>query len=91
MDKFRNKYRIPSARLQPWDYRWAGAYFITICTANRIHYLGEIENRKMVLSPIGVLADGFWHEIKNHAQKRGIGRICGDAQSRARYFDINGK
>jgi type I restriction enzyme S subunit len=52
MDKFRNKYRIPSTRLQPWDYRWAGAYFITICTANRIHYLGEMENRKMVLSPI---------------------------------------
>mgnify|MGYP000951584987 CR=1 FL=1 len=73
MDKFRNKYRIPSARLQPWDYRWAGAYFITICTANRIHYLGEIENRKMVLSPIGVLADVFWHEIKNHAQNVELG------------------
>ncbi len=73
MDKFRNKYRITSVRLQPWDYRWAGAYFITICTANRIHYLGEIKNRKMVLSPIGVLADVFWHEIKNHAQNVELG------------------
>ncbi|HON18336.1 MAG TPA: transposase [Salinivirgaceae bacterium] len=73
MDKYKNKYRIPSARLQSWDYRWAGAYFITICTANRIHYLGEIENGKMVLSPIGVLADVFWHEIKNHAQNVELG------------------
>ncbi len=44
MEKFRNKYRIPSARLQSWDYRWAGAYFITICTKHRVHYFGEISN-----------------------------------------------
>jgi len=32
MKKFQNKYRIPSARLQNWDYGANGAYFITICT-----------------------------------------------------------
>ena len=42
MDKFQNKYRIPSARAQWWDYANAGAYFITICTAHRVHYFGEI-------------------------------------------------
>ena len=42
MDKFQNKYRIPSARLQSWDYGANGAYFITICTAHREHYFGEI-------------------------------------------------
>jgi REP element-mobilizing transposase RayT len=31
MKKFQNKYRIPSARLQNWDYGNNGAYFITIC------------------------------------------------------------
>ena len=41
-DKFQNKYRIPSARLQNWDYANDGAYFITICTKNREHYFGEI-------------------------------------------------
>jgi|GEM_PF-6208962 len=30
MSKFQNKYSIQSARLQNWDYRWAGAYFIGI-------------------------------------------------------------
>jgi len=31
-DKFQNRYRIPSARLQNWDYGSNAAYFITICT-----------------------------------------------------------
>lgn len=75
MDKFQNKYRIASARLQHWDYRWAGAYFITICTAKRIHYFGEIENRKMVLSNVGVIADVLWHEIKNHAKNVELGEF----------------
>ncbi|PIZ05861.1 MAG: transposase, partial [Flavobacteriales bacterium CG_4_10_14_0_8_um_filter_32_5] len=35
MDKFKNKYRIPSARLKNWDYGSNGAYFITICTQHR--------------------------------------------------------
>lgn len=30
MSKFQYKYSIQSARLQNWDYRWAGAYFIGI-------------------------------------------------------------
>ena len=41
-DKYQNKYRIPSARLQGYDYGQNGAYFITICTKNRMHYFGEI-------------------------------------------------
>jgi REP element-mobilizing transposase RayT len=67
MDKFRNKYRIPSARAQWWDYREAGAYFITICTQNRVHYFGAIENGQMQLSEIGVIADVLWHEIPHHS------------------------
>ncbi|MDX2128120.1 MAG: transposase [Chloroherpetonaceae bacterium] len=42
MDKFRNKYRIPSARASWWDYGNHAAYFITICTHNRVHHFGEI-------------------------------------------------
>jgi putative transposase len=68
MDKFRNKYRIASARAQWWGYGWNGAYFITICTAHREHFFGEIVDGKMNLSPVGILADIFWHEIPNHAR-----------------------
>lgn len=66
MDRFNNKYRIASARAQWWDYGWNGAYFITICTASREHFFGEIQNGKMILSPTGVIADIIWHEIPNH-------------------------
>ena len=74
-EKFHNKYRIPSARLQHWDYRWAGAYYITICTHNREHYFGKIIDRKMILSNVGVLADVFWYEIKNHAKNVELGEF----------------
>ena len=73
MDKFQNKYRIPSARLQHWDYRWAGAYFITICTQNREHYFGEIINGEMQLSNTGVIADILWHQIPHHTQNVELG------------------
>lgn len=65
-NKFQNKYRIPSARLQTWDYANNGAYFITICTQNREHFFGNIKNGIMQLSEIGKLAAQFWHEIPNH-------------------------
>ena len=41
-EPYKNKYRIPSARLQSWDYANEGMYFITICTANRDCYFGNI-------------------------------------------------
>ena len=73
MEKFKGKYRIPSARLQTWDYGWNGAYFITICTKNRINYFGKIIDRKMQLSHIGIVADVLWYEIKNHARHLQLG------------------
>jgi len=68
MDKFRNKYRISSTRLQNWDYGWNAAYFVTICTKDRVHNFGKIANDKMILSPVGIIADVLWYEIKNHAK-----------------------
>lgn len=66
MDKFKNKYRIPSARLRNWDYSSKGAYFITICTQNRAHLFGEIIECEMQLNEIGQLAEKFWMEIPAH-------------------------
>jgi len=71
MEKFKNKYRIPSARAAWWNYGWAGIYFITICTAHREHYFGEIiknPGNKMQLSHVGVIADVLWYEIPHHAK-----------------------
>ncbi len=69
-EKFQNKYRIPSARWQNWDYGSNGAYFITICTTNREHFFGEIvsgtEAQQMSLSSLGKLAEKYWMEIPDH-------------------------
>ena len=65
-DKFQNKYRISSARLQNWDYGWNASYFVTICTRNRQNFFGEIVNGKMHYSEIGKIAQRFWREIPDH-------------------------
>ena len=55
-DKFQNRHRISSARLSNWDYSSNAAYFITVYTASRQHYLGVIINSEMKLSKIGEYA-----------------------------------
>lgn len=73
MEKFGNKYRIPSARLQNRDYGWNAAYFVTICTKDKEHYFGEIEKTHDIENPftvrfseIGHIANNFWLEIPKH-------------------------
>ena len=64
-DKFQDKYRIESARAWWHDYD-GGAYFITICTKDREHYFGEIENGEMVLSEIGEYTRQCIEQIQQH-------------------------
>lgn len=66
MTLYKNKYRIESTRLKNWDYSSSGYYFVTICTKNREHFLGEIINQNMVLSEIGKIAYQNWSDIPNH-------------------------
>jgi putative transposase len=66
MDKFKNKYRIASARAAFHDYGSDGSYFITICTKKRIPWFGTIKNGKMELSAAGRLAWECWLEIPEH-------------------------
>ena len=72
-EKFLNVYRIPSARLKSWDYRSNGAYFITICTQNRISYFGKIVHSQFVESEIGVLVRQCWYEIPVHCPEIKLG------------------
>jgi REP element-mobilizing transposase RayT len=65
-DKFKNTYRIKSARLAEYDYRNEGLYFVTICTKNKFHYFGEIENGNLVLNEIGLIAHTYSAEIPQH-------------------------
>ena len=69
-DKFQNKYRIESNRLKNWDYGSNAIYFITICTADREHYFGEIQNNGKDainrISEIGQITHKYWIEIPKH-------------------------
>ena len=66
MEKFNNKYRIPSARLQNWDYGADAIYFVTICTADHAHYFGTINDGQMQLNDIGMIAHQSWLDIPNY-------------------------
>jgi len=64
-EKFRNRYRVPSARLKNWNYGANGVYFITICTKEMQHLFGKVVDKKMILNSVGKLAEEFWIEIVN--------------------------
>jgi len=62
MDRFRGKYRTDSTRLQHWDYSWPGLYFVTVCTAKKICWFGEVVDGKMVDSDFGSIARRQWEK-----------------------------
>ena len=65
-DKFKNKYRIQTTRLQNWDYGRNGTYLVTLCTQDREWYFGEVMHGEMKLSETGKIAMKFWQEIPDH-------------------------
>src|SRR5579885_2073220 len=61
--RYKNRYRVPSARLAHWDYRRAGAYAVTICTRHRDPSLGQVVDGRVVLSPLGEVVGQEWLRI----------------------------
>jgi putative transposase len=56
-------------RLEDYDYSSNGAYFVTICTAQRLHLFGEIIDLNMQLNDFGQIAQNCWLELPNHFPK----------------------
>lgn len=52
-----------SHRLDGFDYRSAGAYFITICTQHREHLFGGITDGEMRLNKAGRIVQRVWDEL----------------------------
>jgi REP-associated tyrosine transposase len=42
-------------RLRSYDYAWAGAYFVTVCVAEKACVLGTVLDARVNLSPIGAI------------------------------------
>ena len=55
-----------SIRLQGYDYSQAGAYFVTICTFQRQHLFGEVNNGEMQLNVTGQIVSTIWQKIPQH-------------------------
>ncbi|MDX2254767.1 MAG: transposase [Pseudanabaenaceae cyanobacterium bins.39] len=54
-----------SIRLQGYDYTNAGIYFVTICSYQRQHLFGNIENREMRLNASQIVSN-LWQKIPQH-------------------------
>jgi putative transposase len=55
-----------SIRLQSWDYTQSAAYFVTICTDNRLCVFGEVVQDAMNLNSFGQIAEASWQTIPDH-------------------------
>ena len=55
-----------SIRLQGYDYSQDGAYFITVCTHNRVPLFGEIVDGVMALNTAGQIVEKCWCAIPEH-------------------------
>jgi putative transposase len=52
-----------SIRLKGYDYKQAGAYFLTVCTRDRECLLGDVTDCEMRLNDIGRRAQAVWEAL----------------------------
>ena len=55
-----------SPRLKGYDYAQPGAYFVTICTKNRVGLFGDLAGGAMRLNHCGEIAIECWKQIPAH-------------------------
>jgi len=65
-EKFRNKYRVQTTRLNGYDYSRNGVYFITICTRRKTPCFGIINDGNVILSETGIIVHYYWLKIQYH-------------------------
>jgi len=59
---FKDKYRIPTTRLEGWRYV-EGLFYVTIVTNGRYPWFGHIDDGRMILSEAGKIVDDCWNKI----------------------------
>ena len=55
-----------SPRLKGYDYAQPGAYFVTICTKDRVSLFGHLSGGAMRLNNLGEIAVECWEQIPAH-------------------------
>ncbi|MBK8339463.1 MAG: hypothetical protein IPK99_05385 [Flavobacteriales bacterium] len=84
-------------RLQGYDYANVGAYYLTICTQDRLHLFGRIADGVVHSSPIGELTQRCWDAIPEHMPHVDVGEfvvmpnhVHGIVVIRERATDVRG-
>jgi hypothetical protein len=65
-----------SIRLKGYDYAYPGAYFVTICTADRECTLGHVADGRMVRSKIGAIVRDCWRVLPTRFRHIDIDAWC---------------
>jgi len=52
-----------SIRLKGYDYKQAGAYFVTVCTRDRTCFFGDVVDGEMQLNDTGRAVRASWNEL----------------------------
>jgi REP-associated tyrosine transposase len=55
-----------SPRLKGYDYAQEGAYFVTVCTQNRVCLFGHVSNGVMIGNNLGQVAQNCWDGLSQH-------------------------
>nr|BAL59102.1 hypothetical conserved protein [Candidatus Acetothermum autotrophicum] len=55
-----------SIRLRGYDYTQPGAYFVTICTQDRMCLFGEVVHGEMRFTDAGRMVHDVWNDLPNH-------------------------
>lgn len=66
-----HKHHRRSIRLEGYDYAQEGLYFITICSQDRAHLFGYIDNAEMIFNAYGKIAHTEWQnteQIRNNCR-----------------------
>jgi len=58
-----DKHHRRSIRLNSYDYRQSGSYFITVCTHDRKCFFGTVDGREMQLNDVGQMVKSTWQEL----------------------------
>ena len=61
--------------MKGYDYASEGAYYITICTHERLHLFGRIIDGVMHTSPLGEIVQRCWDAIPEHMPHADVGKF----------------
>lgn len=61
-----DRFHRRSIRLRGYDYTRAGAYYVTVCTQDRLPLFGDVANGAMACNAMGDIVKRCWDAIPEH-------------------------